>query len=179
MKLRIVLLSRILIALGLTLITGLSLYKLYSPELGVAEFVLREKIKRTRMRLLCKMDHHVLLEACRDLSKQMAAGKLSPGDYSIRHRQRPPEISGFPKCILDVEASDVVLHKDGHVTLEINFSRLGRFGVEAYPDDYEKPFTDFRYGDRELIPGLWYYDEGYVNNPNYDNMIKALIQKAG
>ena len=54
---------------------------------------------------------------------------------------------------------------------------LVHFGVVAYTEDYQKPpFAGFKFGDRELIPGLWYYDDGY-NNPEYDKKFEALLQK--
>jgi hypothetical protein len=41
------------------------------------------------------------------------------------------------------------------------------------------PYKGFEYRDKELIPGLWYYDEGYSPKPDsaYDKWIETFIQK--
>jgi hypothetical protein len=54
---------------------------------------------------------------------------------------------------------------------------MDHFGVKIYPEDFKKPRDYFEYGDRELLPGLWYYDDGYLNNPEYDKRIDELIEK--
>jgi hypothetical protein len=33
------------------------------------------------------------------------------------------------------------------------------------------------YGDKELIPGLWYYDDGYVHNSRWDEWVEAMLRK--
>ena len=45
----------------------------------------------------------------------------------------------------------------------------------AYPDGYEKHFPNARYGDRELLHGLWYYDDNYLHVPAYDAEIDAIL----
>jgi len=178
MKIRIKLVGKIVFALVITFAFGFLLYKLYSPRLSILEFVISQKAKRMQVRLLCKTEHEVLLEACRELSRQVAAGDLNPGSYSVRDGHGSPEVSRFPKAILDLGPSDVFIREDGCVILDITFGRLGRFGVRGYPEDFEKPFHGFEYGDRELVDGLWYYDDEYEANPKYQKRIEALIQKS-
>ena len=49
---------------------------------------------------------------------------------------------------------------------------LDSFGVYAYPEGYEKPPHTTALGDKKLINGLWYYDDGYNVNPEeYDKQI--------
>jgi len=134
--------------------------------------------KRMRVRLLCEMDHQVLLEACRELSGRAQRGDLKPGTYWLRGSQRLPAVSRFPQPILDLEPSYVYIDENnsGRVMLEMHGGFV-YFGVQAYTEDYEKPHVGFEYGDRELIPGLWYYDDGYHDDPEYDKKIEALIQK--
>jgi len=125
--------------------------------------------------LLCETDHHSLLEACRELSRRAAKGDLRPGQYFVLI-DRDPEASTFPQPILDLAPSYVYIYEDTGVRLEM-LGGLGHFGVQAYPEDFKQPYADFRYGDRELIPGLWYYDDGYEGNPKYAKKIEALLQK--
>jgi len=63
---------------------------------------------------------------------------------------------------------------------------MDRFGVYAYPQDFKKPYKGFIYGSLELIPGLWFYEEGLVPKPGSDSVvpnsehvkwIKNFIQK--
>lgn len=154
---------------------------MYGPWVNFLTFVISQKAERSRVQLLCKTDHQDLLKACRDLSRQVAEGDLSPGDYGIRDGRRSREISSFPKQILNLRPNCVYIDKDGRVVLTFAYGRLGRFGVQAYPKDYEnykESIIKFTYGGhRELIPGLWYYDDGYVDNPEYDKKIEALLQK--
>jgi len=129
-----------------------------------------------QVRLLCQTDHQALLNACRELSRRVAAGEMKPGTYYIRSNPRP-EVAGFPHSILDLQPSAVVIDNDGRVEVAM-MGGLDHFGVFAYPEDYKQPpFVGFKLGDRELLPGLWYYDDGYEGNPGYDKKIDGLLQK--
>jgi len=117
------------------------------------------------------------LQGCRELSKQCARGDLKPGTYYMGYDHRP-EVSRFPKPILDLKPNYVYIDENdsGRVMLEMG-GGFAHFGVLAYTEDYHKPSWS-EYGDRELVPGLWYYDDGYENNPEYDTTIEALIEKS-
>ncbi len=133
---------------------------------------------RMRVRLLCETDHEALLEACRELSRRAGRGDLRPGrKYGIR-RDRHPVASRFPQPILVLVPSYVSISENdsGRVMLEM-LGGLGHFGVLAYTEDYKKPYRTYSYGDKKLIPGLWYYDDGYQGHPEYEKRIEALMQK--
>ncbi len=169
--------NKIVIALIVTFVAVFSLYILYSQRFIVLTFIEYQKVKGSRTKLLCKTDHEVLLEACRELSKQVTTGDIKPGMYYIQSNNNP-DIVEFPQPILDLKPSYIFIHEDGRVAVEKTFGRLGRFGVHAYPEDYKKPHSALEFGDnRELIDGLWYYDDGYYNNPDYDKGIDKIIQK--
>jgi hypothetical protein len=54
------------------------------------------------------------------------------------------------------------------------------FGVYAYPEDFKEPHDSFRYGDRKLIDGLWYYDEEYHYDPEeYGRRIDGWLKQRG
>jgi hypothetical protein len=133
------------------------------------------KGKQRQMRLLCETNYQVLLEACRQLSSRVAAGDLKPQQYNIRLKPNP-ESSRFPQPILDLEPTYVIIGADGIVQIELHGGFL-HYGVIAYPEDYKEPPYSFKYGDRKLIDGLWYYDEGYEGNPEYQKKIEALIEE--
>jgi len=130
-----------------------------------------------KVRLLCKTDHQALLEACNKLSKQVAKGDLKPGKYMVLINP-DPEVSKFPRPILELRPKYVYLDDNiGYVLIEMTGVLEIHFGVRAYPEDFKASSKGFKYGDKELIPRLWYYDDGYRDNPEYDKKIEALIQK--
>ena len=148
----------------------------YFPSWALSEIlVMANPVKRMKLRLLCKTDHQVLLEACRELSIQANRGNLKSKKYSVRMDPHP-EVSQFPQPILDLAPNFVYIEEDGHVRLEMH-GGMNHLGVEAYPEDFEKPYPSFKYGHRELIEGLWYYDDEYEIDPEYGKRIEALIQK--
>lgn len=51
---------------------------------------------------------------------------------------------------------------------------LHHYGLYAYPENISPAQIDYESADRELIPGLWYYDDGYVEDPDYADRIEKL-----
>ena len=169
---------KIILGVVITVFVGLVLCILYHILLPLYirgfMFLSVKKDLQKQVRLLSETDHQILLEACRQLSKRHARQELESGTYYIGHDQGP-KASSFPTTILNLKPSYVFIDDDGWVKLEM-IGGLGHFGIIAYPEGYEKPSWS-EYGDKELIPGLWYYDEGYKDNPKYRERIDALIQK--
>ena len=173
-------LKRVVIAVVIVLAIAVIGFFTMSDYLFIRGFVFfaGRDMRRGQVRLLCKTDHQTLLEACNELSKQVAKGNLKPGKYSIR-RDPDPESARFPQPILDLGPTYVYIDENGSGRVMLAMmGGLGHFGVQAYPEDYQKPsFAGFKFGDKELIPRLWYYDDGYDANPDYYKKIDALIQK--
>ena len=92
------------------------------------------------------------------------------GDFGV------PEEVQIPKVIQDLKPRRCLISYDGYLTLEME-GGMSHFGVWIYPVDYKPPSRNFRYGDRELLPGLWYFDDGYLHNPEYDEKIDELIEE--
>lgn len=128
-----------------------------------------------RTRILSRADHQALLSACQNLAEQVRTGKLKAGSYQIRPFA-DPEVSGFPRAIRDLRPAQVLVDRDGRVMVEM-FGGLAHFGVYAYPEGYREPFSGFKYGDRELIPNLWYYDDEYYKDPEFDKTVDAIVKK--
>jgi len=147
----------------------------YLITYGTVFFGVRDA-QRKQVCLLYKTDHQALLKACRELSRRVAAKDLKPGKYWIR-TDRDPVASQFPQPILDLKPNYVYIDEDdsGRVMLEMH-GGFAHFGVLAYVEDYKKPSWS-KYGDKELVPGLWYYDDGYNENPEYDKIIEVLRPK--
>ena len=130
--------------------------------------------QRNRVSLLYETDHQALLNTCRELSAMVSKGELKPGEYYLHGSERHPAASRFPKPILELAPTYVYIDENDcrRVMVEMH-GGFDHFGVEAYAEDYKKP-SYFEYRDKELIPGLWYYDEGYRENPEYEKVIEAL-----
>jgi len=130
----------------------------------------RHKAERRLVHLLCETDYQALLEACREISRRAATGELEARAYSIR---RHPGRYSFPKAILDVGPLFVRIDGEGLVWVELFW--LPSQGALAYPEGYH---GDHREGDKELVPGLWFYDEYYdSDHPKFMKYIDGLIDE--
>jgi hypothetical protein len=174
--------NHILIPIVVSVILGTTAFyinKNVFPSLFVRLFVswgVKESQKLCE-RLLCETDHVTLLEACRNLSRQAKKGEIAPGQYYIRGHPSP-ESSHLPKPVLDLAPSYIYIDENdsGRILIEM-MGGLDHEGVVAYSEDFIKTHKGFVYGDKELIPGLWYYDDGYKDNPNHQKKINDLIRK--
>ena len=129
------------------------------------------EVVQAETRLLCETDHQALLDACRELSRQVRSGQLKVGVYMA------PEALRFPEPIPALRPKHVIVDRDGLVELEMGFG-MWPLGVRAYTEDYPKYPPPFKYGDRELVKGLWYYEDGYSIHPDaYDKRIDELLSK--
>ncbi len=54
---------------------------------------------------------------------------------------------------------------------------MDHFGVDLYAEDFREPYPDFKYGDRKLIDGLWYYDEQYQWSHKYDEVVESRLKR--
>lgn len=133
------------------------------------------KAREAQVHLLCETDRHELLGACRELSTRFLKGDLAAGQYIVRS-QPSPEVSTFPRIIIDLDPTDVYLDASGIVTIEL--FGFPSYGVIALPEGYRQS-PHYQPGPVQLIPGLWYYDEDYDRNPEYKRRIDALIEKGG
>lgn len=161
----------------LIMLIGLFICALYLTKIP------RYYIQQRRVLLLCKTDHQALLKAGRDVlsqNPQNPKDRLNPRLKGIKISCDFPVPNGIqiPQAIRDLKTRRFLMDYDGYLSLEVSGSRDHSFGVNIYPEDYKKPNRFFKYGDRELIPGLWYYDYEYHYNPEeYDKRISKLIDK--
>lgn len=139
-------------------------------------FSAAREFRKCQTRLLYETDHQALLQACRELSRQVAEGELSPARYGVRV-DRHSEVSRFPHDILDLAPIAVSIEDDGCVWLEM-YSGLGggRLSVVAFPEGY-KLARGFEDDHVELVDGLWYYDDGLTGDPEHKKEIEAILKK--
>ena len=117
-------------------------------------------------RLLCETDHQILLETCRDIMKQ----------EGLKAGSRYFDMSQFPQVIRELDPTVVWLSHENFLCIGIR-AGMSHIGMYAYPEDFKAPYEKFKYGDKELITGLWYFDEDYHFKPEYDKKIEKLLHK--
>ena len=167
--------NTIIIPLGWLVLIVLTILFFYHP-VRIFGLIIKEGLNNRQrlVRLLSKTDHQALLEACREISKEVSEGNLDPNRYIVRYKP-DTEVSRFPQLVLDIDPIYIDIANDGCVSLEIT-GALHHCGVTAYPDNYEKPSDNYTYGDKKIIDGLWYYE--HVYNPKYDDKrIESLLKK--
>lgn len=137
---------------------------------------LDESPQSRRVRLLCQTDHQTLLKAGREiLSKR-------PKDLMRYAIGRPIHIDGIPvprgvpipRVIRNLRPHAVLINLRGYIVIHMR-EGLNNYGVKIYPEGFKRPRELFRYGNRELVPGLWYYDYLYRRDPEYNRKIDEII----
>jgi len=94
------------------------------------------------------------------------------GDFPV------PNDVQIPQAIRGLKPRRCFINYDGYLSLEVSGSRDHSFGVNIYPVEFKVAHRRFTYGNRELIPGLWYYDYEYHYSPEkYDKRIDELIEE--
>ncbi len=128
--------------------------------------------KESTIQLLYKTDHEALLKACREVLKE---GKWEKKRYNFPVVP-DPNTPSFPKAILKLNPSYIVIYDEGFLSIEM-MGGMSQFGILAYPEGFVPPSKSFYYGDKKLIEGLWYYDDGYREDPNYEQYLESLRSK--
>ncbi len=132
--------------------------------------------QQRRVLLLCKTDHEALLKAGREILNQIPEDYLDTDGKRVAGVLHLPKGVQIPETIQDIRPRGFFVDYDGYLIMEMH-GGMTHFGVRIYPEDYKEPDRYFKYVDRELLPGLWYYDDGYIHNPEYDKRIEKLIDE--
>jgi hypothetical protein len=53
---------------------------------------------------------------------------------------------------------------------------IGHFGLQACPEA-DQNRSGAEYDNKELVPGLWHYEDGYDEDAEYEKIIEALRPK--
>lgn len=138
-----------------------------------------ESIERQRrVQLLYSTDHEELLKAGREILRQ------GPKDLKHYIYLGPMHINGFPvprgipipKVIRRLKPYGTFMNFNGYIVVQMKEGVIG-FGVKIYPEGFKPPSLPFEYGNKELLPGLWYCDERYDTDPEYDKKVDMVILK--
>ncbi len=104
--------------------------------------------------------------------RQVADGKLKTGIYVDE------QIAQFPEPIPSLRPNHVTID-EGRLKIEMMYMGWSSLGVFAYREGYPEYPPPAKNGDRKLLDGLWYYDDGYLGDPGYDRYIGELLCKSG
>jgi hypothetical protein len=135
--------------------------------------------------LLQKKNYQELLKAGRELiSKAEWEETVTLKDNEKVRRLIIPKDVKIPEYIHIIPLQSLNLYGSLHIfndrCLEISYGDhiTGNFGVRIYPNDFNKTEGYYNYGDKMLIPGLWYFDAGYQEfGTEYDREIESMIKK--
>jgi len=126
-----------------------------------------------RVQLLYQTDHAALLAACRSLMTNRNAFTREGSSPSTNHTHESfidPKNTNLPPIIQKLEPSYIEV-TDEYLSLELH-GGFDHYGVEAVSERAMTNEGNGLSGPFELIPGLWYYDEGLTYNR--DRWMKKL-----
>jgi len=164
--------NKIILILFATLLLFIAvLFQLYRYGGAVYVFCkLTKQAKEGRIRLLYRTDHATLLDACRKIIKDKREGKWPEGRYNVSFRPHP-DAAKLPETILKLKPTWLWINNE-RVMIEM-FGGLDHFGVYAFSKGFSEA-DQKKYGNKKLLDGLWYYDDGYRKATNYDQYIESL-----
>jgi hypothetical protein len=179
-KRKIVILSFVLIVVLLIASTaGILLAPYFRPIVNGAVFIayfglmpFQESVRQDR--LLCRTDHQALLAECRELHRQLCVENpdIKKQEYI---KVSDSELSKFP--LIRRLGGRVFASLNGAVWIELGWT-MRHFGVSAATEDLLSQSSSNRsYGNRELVPGLWYYDDEYNRDKDYDETIDHMLKR--
>jgi len=139
--------------------------------------------ERMVVRALSKTDHQALLKAGREVLRQMPKMQNKTPSVSGLFVAIPEEIP-LPQALRDLSAHYIEVNSYGYMRIEMH-GAMTHFGFRIYPEDFNAPADTgfkFEYGDRKIIDGLWYYDDGYhypdgSSFPDYAKKVDALLKQ--
>ena len=136
-------------------------------------------LNSSRVRLLYRTDHQKLLNAGRGiLSEANIEYETINGIRTNRFHDLPKgvEVSKVIRRLTLIGLPGVHINNHGYIRIVVGKHRDNLFGVHIYPEDFKEPYVNYGYGNKELISGLWYFDIGYGEDPEYDKLIDSIIK---
>ena len=133
--------------------------------------------QQRRILLLYHTDHEALLKAGRQILSQGPKDPMNYRYYGPQHIEGFPAPRGvrIPKVIRKLRPHASLINRNGYVVLQMQ-GGMTDFGVRIYPEGFKGRRYYFTCGNRELLPGLEYYDYKYNRIPEYDKRIDEIMQ---
>jgi hypothetical protein len=147
----------------------------YPVSLFVGTYLSVRETDRRTANLLYETDHKALLAVCREVMRNPSKYGTNPnvlGADSVDRFYPDPRDPNMPSVIRALQPAYIVA-EDSHVRIELG-GGFHHYGVNAYAEGTQGN------GDKRLLDGLWYYDEGFQECPNdWEEKLEALRPKQG
>ncbi len=132
-----------------------------------------DEVRRPQIRrAVYEIDHVQILKDCREVIKAHLTGKWNKKNYVF---DIDAELQNLPKSLIEIGYGNIYITDD---SILINCGI--RLGLVALSKDAIPSKTSFScHLNRELIPGLYYYDFWYDEIDNYDEYIDSLNPDLG
>jgi hypothetical protein len=131
------------------------------------------EIDQQTLNLLYKTDHKALLAACREVIHNRAKYGTNPnvhGADTVDRFYPDPCDPNMPAVVRALQPAYIVA-EDSHVRIELG-GGFHHYGVYAYAGVTQGG------GDKKLLDGLWYYDDGFEECPEeWEKKLEALRPK--
>jgi len=167
-KKRIFVICMIILALSLAVL----LLKSPVPHIIKSVFGISRQIKRKKVKLLFESNHEELLLACRKMLLEAEDGKRDYGELWFGDEEGKKLFECLPEPLKNIEPVYIVIsHESIMVAL---WGGMYHMGLIVFSEDFPA------WGDKchkELIEGLWYYDDRHKNTPNFEEYIESLRPK--
>jgi len=165
-----------MIFIGIISFGGLSLLLYLSSIAYWYWYLLPREVEKFRIQtkqILYETDHEMLLTDCREIMRKAAAGTFPVGEYLFAdHPVSEIQTLKIPESIMRLNPMKIIVDEK---YLEISMhGGWYHFGVVAYK---KNKYVDTALGNMELIDGLWYFDDEFYENDNYEAYLKSLDPK--
>ena len=141
-----------------------------------------DPVFRGRKELLQQTDYHALLKAGRELISEIKLrdsvsnyDRLKSNDVYIPKDVNIPETLYTLRRKLSGYGGLITIYHNSCLRILFTKRETGIFGVIIFSDGFKGSEWSDIYGDKMLIPGLWYFDSEF--SPEYDKKIENMIKK--
>jgi hypothetical protein len=139
-------------------------------------------LDNNRRKIIYEIDHNKLIEACRKLMSEAMEGKWDAGEYYLRDIEDRSvvyknKVEKMPQEIIELEPAYILITED-KVRIEMH-GGIVHFGITvSYSNNLEPKGYEKYFGNKQLIEGLWYYDDGFQKDPNFAEYLESLRPKS-
>jgi len=124
-----------------------------------------------RRLVIYETDHQALLEACRKVIIDTREGRWIEGRMYDFLGNEAAMSQWLPPALSQLKPTRIIPYKD-YLRIQMLGGIIGNAGVIAFMDDAGVEPSE--YGDIQLIDGLWYYDDCYDTEDDWDKHIASL-----
>lgn len=146
-----------------------------SPVFLAITFVVdsSRKIESKKVKLLFESNHEELLLACRKMLLEAKDGKREYGELLFLTKEEKKLYESLPEPLKKIEPVSIGISPD-RIMVSL-WGGMYHVGIVAFPEG-TMPWGNQCH--KELIEGLWYYDDRYNSDPDFEEYIESLRPKS-